>query len=154
MIEFVAKRIGGIRALYPTDQVADATKGITNSSFAQWIEKEEKPKDFNPPIPEKYEGRGNPIVQLLHFKQRMSLKRILEALTNKLFVIVFIGKALSWFSQLPKGSISIFTGFNKKFLEQYHSNRPQQKSMENLHIKQRYDKSPRNYLKVFMELAS
>ena len=39
LIEKVSRRVGGVRALYPTDQVAAAIKGIIKSPFAPWIEK-------------------------------------------------------------------------------------------------------------------
>ena len=74
------------------------------------------------------------MVHLLYFKQRMSLEGILEALTRKLLATNFIGKALSWFSQLPEGLIRSFESFGKNVLEQYHSNHPQYMSMVDLHI--------------------
>lgn len=44
-------------------------KGIIKSPFAHWIEKEERPRDFNPLILENYEGKGDPMAHLLHFKK-------------------------------------------------------------------------------------
>lgn len=81
----MAKRVGGMRALYPTDQAAAAMKGIIKSPFVLWIEKEERPKDFKLPELERYDGKGDPIAHLLYFKQRMSMERVCEALTCKLF---------------------------------------------------------------------
>ena len=62
-------------------------RGITRSPFANWIEKEEKTKDFNPHMLEKYEGKGDPMAYLLYFKQMMSLEVIFEALTCKMFPV-------------------------------------------------------------------
>ena len=42
---------------YPMDQEKTTMRGITKSPFVEWIEKEENPKDFNPPMLEKYEGK-------------------------------------------------------------------------------------------------
>ena len=70
-------------------------KGIKTSPFASWIDKEEKPKYFNPPVLEKYEGKGDPMSHMLHFKERMSLEVVSEALICKLFVTMLSEKALS-----------------------------------------------------------
>ena len=56
MIAELAKRIGGIRGYYPTNRAADAIEGIIKTPFTPEIEKEEKPKDFNPSTLDKYEG--------------------------------------------------------------------------------------------------
>ena len=50
-------------------------EGIVKTPFTPWIEREERPKDFNPPALEKYEGIGDLMAYLLHFKQRMSMKK-------------------------------------------------------------------------------
>ena len=84
----------------------------------------------------------------------MSMEKVSEALTGKLFATTLTGKALSWFSQLLEGFIGSFTTFGRKFLEQYHNNRPQQKSMADLYMEQRYDETSRVYLKIFMKLTS
>ena len=70
-------------------------EGIVKIPFAAWIEKEERPKDFNPPALEKYEGKGDLMAYLLHFKQRMSIERVSEALNCKSFASTLTGKALS-----------------------------------------------------------
>lgn len=57
LIEEVAKRIGGIQTHYPIEQAAVAMRGITRSPFASWIEKEENPRDFNPPMLERSKRR-------------------------------------------------------------------------------------------------
>ena len=98
------------------NQATIAIKGITKSLFEEWIEKEEKPKDFNPPIPKKYKGKGDPMVHFLHFNQIILLERISEALTCKLFATTLIGKYFSWFNQLSEGLIRSFKCFGRKFL--------------------------------------
>ena len=92
-------------------------EGITKTPFTPEIERKEKPKNFNSPVLDKYEGSGDPMAHLLHYKQRMSMERVNEALNYKLFVTTFSGKALSWFCQLPEGSITSFASFGRKFLE-------------------------------------
>ena len=133
---------------------ADKMEGITKTPFTPEIEREEKPKDFNPLVLEKYEGSGDPMAQLLHYKQRMSMERVSEGLNCKLFATTLLGKALSWFCQLPEGSITSFASFGQRFLEQYHNYRPHQKSMANLYMDQRYDETTRDYLTRFMDLTS
>ena len=91
-------------------------EGITKTPFTLEIEKEEKPKDFNSPVLDKYEGSGDPMAHLLHYKQRMSMERVSEALNCKLFTTTLSGKALSWFCQLPERSITSFASFSRKFL--------------------------------------
>ena len=71
LIEEVAKRIREVHGFYSTDRAAVVMQGIVKTPFAPLIEKEERPKDFNPPAMEKYEGKGDPMFHLLHVKQRM-----------------------------------------------------------------------------------
>ena len=92
-------------------------ESIVKTPFTGEIEREERPKDFNLPALDKYEGTGDPMAHLLHYKQRMSMERVTEALNCKLFATTLSGKALSWFCQLPEGSITNFTSFGRKFLE-------------------------------------
>ena len=54
LITEVAKRVGGLRGYYPTSRAADAMEGIMKTPFTSEIEKEERPKDFNPPALDKY----------------------------------------------------------------------------------------------------
>ena len=56
LIAEVAKRVGGVRGYYPTNRAVDAMEGIVKTPFASEIEREERPKDFNPPALDKYEG--------------------------------------------------------------------------------------------------
>ena len=117
LIEVVAKQVGGVRRFYSTNRAAAAMEGIVKIPFTPWIEKEEWPKDFNPPKMEKYEGKGDSMAHLLYLKQRMLMEKVSEALNYKLFATTLKGKALSWFCQLPEGSISNFATFGRKFLE-------------------------------------
>ena len=103
---------------------------------------------------DKYEGKGDPMAHLLYYKQRMSMERVTKALNCKLFATTLPGKALSWFCQLPERSITNFTPFNRKFLEQYHNYHPQQRSMADLYMDQCYDETTREYLTRFMDLTS
>ena len=72
-------------------------EGITKTPFAPEIERKERPKDFNPPALDKYEGNRDSMAHLLHYKQRMSMERVSKALNCKLFATTLSGKALSWF---------------------------------------------------------
>ena len=101
LIEEVAKRVGEVWGFYSTDRATAAIEGIVKTPFTPWIEKEERLKDFNPLAMEKYEGKGDPMAHLLHFKPRMSMEKVYEALNCKLFTTILRGKALSWFCQLP-----------------------------------------------------
>ena len=83
---------------YPIDQVVATMKGIIKSPFTLWVEKEERLKDFNPLVLDRYEGRRDPMAHLLHFMQRMFMERVSEVLTCKLFAKNLTGKALSWFN--------------------------------------------------------
>ena len=90
------------------DKAEEAMRGILRSPFAQWILKEVKPRNFNPPILENFQGKSNLISHLLQFKQTVSLEEITEGLMCKLFSTTFTKRALSWFSQLLEGSIQSF----------------------------------------------
>ena len=129
-------------------------EGIVKTPFTSEIEREERPKDFNPPTLDKYDGAADPMAHPLHYKQSMSMERVTEALNYKLFATTLSGKALSWFCQLPEGSITNFTSFGRKFLEQYHNYLPQQRSMAELYMDQRYDETTRDYLTRLMNLTS
>ena len=97
MIAKLTERVGGIRGYYPMNKVVVAMEGNTKTPFTPEIEKEEKPKDFNLPVLGKYEGSGDPMAHLFHYKQRMSMERVSKALNCKLFATTLSGKALSWF---------------------------------------------------------
>ena len=126
----------------------------TRFSIVEITHYKERPKDFNPLALEKYEGKGDPKAHRFHYNQMMSMERVLETLNCKLFTTPLLRKALSWFYQLPEGSITNFMSFGRKFLEQYHNHRPQQRSMVDLYMDQRYDKTMRDYLTRFMDVRS
>ena len=151
LIAEVAKWVRGVRGYYLTDKAADAMEGIVKTPFAPEIEREEKPKDFNPPALDKYKGKGDPMAHLLHYKQRMSMERVTEALNCKLFATTLSGKSMSWLCQLPEGSITNFTSFGRKFLKQYHNTHLQQRSTVDLYMDQRYNETTRDYLTRFMD---
>ena len=73
MIEEVIRRMGRIPAGSPEDKAEKAMRGISKSPFAQWIVEEVKPKTFNAPVLDKFQGKTDPISHLLQFKQKTSL---------------------------------------------------------------------------------
>ena len=153
MIEEVIRRMGRIPAGSPEDKAEEAMRGISKSPFAQWIVEEVKPKTFNAPMLDKFQGKTDPISHLLQFKQKTSLEEISEGVTCKLFATTFTDRALSWFSQLPEGSIQSFEQFGRMFLEQYKGNCPQQMTIADLHLEQRYGESTRQFLDRFTEVT-
>ena len=74
MIEEVVRRIGRVSIGSSIDKAEKAMRGISKSTFAQWIMREVKPKGFNPPMLEKFQGKSNPISHLLQFKQKTLLE--------------------------------------------------------------------------------
>ena len=92
----MAKQVGEVRGFYPIDRAVTVMEEIFKTPLAPWIEKEERHKDFNPPVMEKYEGKGDPMAHLFHLKHRMSMEKFFEALNCKLIVMTLTGKALSW----------------------------------------------------------
>ena len=68
MIEEVVRRVGRVSTGSPMDKAEEAMRGISKSPFAQWIVIEVKPKRFNPPMLEKFQGKSDPISHLLQFK--------------------------------------------------------------------------------------
>ena len=89
IVEEVVRRVGRISTNSPMDKEEEAMKGILRSPFVQWIMKDVKPRNFNPPILEKFQGKSNTISHLLQFKQRTSLGEITEGLMCKLFWTTF-----------------------------------------------------------------
>ena len=65
MIEEVVQRVGRIPTVSLEDKAEEAMRGISKSPFAQWIMREVKPKTFNPPMLEKFQGKSDPISHLL-----------------------------------------------------------------------------------------
>ena len=84
------------------NRAADVMEGIVKTPFTPEIVREERSKDFNLPAMKKYEGKGDPMAHLLHFKQRMSMEKVTETLNCKLFASTLAAKALTWFCQLPE----------------------------------------------------
>ena len=105
IIEEVVRRVGKIPTNKPMDKAKKAMRGISKSPFTQWIVKEVKLKNFNPPMLEKFQEKSDPISHLLQFKQRTSQEEITEGLTCKLFSTTFTERTPNWFSKLPEGSI-------------------------------------------------
>ena len=68
---------------------------IVKTPFTPEIEREERLKDFNPPALDKYEGKGDLMAHLLHYKKKMSMERVSEALNCKLFTTTLSRNALS-----------------------------------------------------------
>ena len=68
MIEEVVQRVGRIPTGSPEDKAEEAMRGISKSPFTQWIMRKVKPKTFNPPMLEKFQGKSDPISHLLQFK--------------------------------------------------------------------------------------
>ena len=95
MIEEVIQRVGRIPAGSLEDKAEEAMRGISKSPFAQWIVGEVKPKTFNAPMREKFQGKTDPISHLLQFKQKTSLEEISEGVTYKLFATTFTERALN-----------------------------------------------------------
>ena len=98
LIEEVAKRIGRFSTNNSIDKALEAIRGISKSPFTSWIIQEVKPKEFNPPILDKFDRKADPVAHLLQFKQRISLEEITEVLICKLFLTNCTVRALSWFS--------------------------------------------------------
>ena len=73
----------------PMDKAEEAIREISRSPFVQWIIKEVKPRKFNPPMLEKFQGKSNLVSHLLQFKHRISLEEITEGLTSKMFSTTF-----------------------------------------------------------------
>ena len=65
MIEEVIRKMGRIPAGSLEDKAEEAMRGISKSPFAQWIVEEVKPKTFNAPMLDKFQGKTDPISHLL-----------------------------------------------------------------------------------------
>ena len=76
-----------------------------------------------------------------------------EGLTCKLFTTTFTERALNWFSQLLEGSIQSFKQFGRMFLEKYKGNCPQQMTIVDLNLEQKYGESTRQFLNQFTEVT-
>ena len=104
-IEEATKRIGRFSTNSLTNKALEAMKGLSKSLFTLWIIQKFKSKEFSPPTLETFDKNADPVAHKLQFKERISLEEVTEGLICKLFSMNFTRRALSWFSQIPKGSV-------------------------------------------------
>ena len=132
-----------------------ATRGVNRSPFTKWIVEEPKSKDFMVPSFKQFDGKSDQVDHIFNFQQKMALETRNEAILCKVFSTTLIGPTLVWFRQLPEKSIDSFEDLCTQFIEQYNSNRQQQKTMANLHrLVQNEDETPQQYLTRFIKVMN
>ncbi|XP_010665814.1 uncharacterized protein LOC104883066 [Beta vulgaris subsp. vulgaris] len=104
-----------------------------------------------PPI-DHYDGITNPIDHLAAFKAQMSVQTSSEAAWCKFFPTTLKGLALTWFTELPSGSISSFTALKAAFKQNFITGRRHRKtSIHLMSIRQRREEDLAEYIKRFNE---
>ncbi|XP_010681931.1 uncharacterized protein LOC104896836 [Beta vulgaris subsp. vulgaris] len=104
-----------------------------------------------PPI-DHYDGTTDPIDHLAAFKAQMSVLTSSEAAWCKFFPTTLKGLALTWFTELPFGSISSFTALETAFKQNFIAGRRHRKtSIHLMSIRQRREEDLADYIKRFNE---
>ncbi|XP_010684471.3 uncharacterized protein LOC104899028 [Beta vulgaris subsp. vulgaris] len=102
-----------------------------------------------PPI-DHYDGTTDPIDHLAAFKAQMSVQTSSEAAWCKFFPTTLKGLALTWFTELPYGSISSFTALETAFKQNFIAGRRHRKtSIHLMSIRQRREEDLAEYIKRF-----
>ncbi|XP_062103215.1 uncharacterized protein LOC133814242 [Humulus lupulus] len=154
MMREVMQKFSDGRSAYATDYMDLVSRTTERSTFAKWIQKEPKPRDFAiPPLPA-FNRKGDPLNQLFQFQQKMDLEANNEAIQCKVFSTTFFGPALLWFRQLKPGSVNGFGDLRRAFLQQYNANREAPRMMVDLYqIEQGENKHPKSNLQRFIDLV-
>ncbi|KAI3446714.1 hypothetical protein Pfo_003379 [Paulownia fortunei] len=99
-----------------------------------------------------YDGTGDPQEHLDRFFAKADLYDLSDAAYCKIFRTTLSKRALSWFNQLPGGTITSFEQLTQRFLHQFSINRKYPKTAAYLFsITQKEGEPLRDYVKHFVE---
>ncbi|KAI3461303.1 hypothetical protein Pfo_017966 [Paulownia fortunei] len=99
-----------------------------------------------------YDGTGDPQEHLDRFFAKADLYDLSDAAYCKIFRTTLSKRALSWFNQLPGGTITSFEQLTQRFLHQFSINRKYPKTAAYLFsITQKEGEPLRDYVKRFVE---
>ena len=97
------------------DAMSCALRKAAQSPFSNEIERAEMPDRFARPPFNCYDGKTDPVEQVSHYIQMMSLHSHNDALMCKVFSSSLGLTALRWFNGLRKGSICSFSKLIQEF---------------------------------------
>ncbi|XP_010689511.2 uncharacterized protein LOC104903211 [Beta vulgaris subsp. vulgaris] len=118
--------------------------------FEENIMKAFTPRKVKVPPIDHYDGTTDPIDHLAAFKVQMSVQTSSEAAWCKFFPTTLKGLALTWFTELPYGSISSFNALETAFKQMFIAGRRHRKtSIHLMSIKQRREEDLADYIKRF-----
>ncbi|XP_010667204.1 uncharacterized protein LOC104884279 [Beta vulgaris subsp. vulgaris] len=110
------------------------------------------PRKVKVPSIDHYDGTTNPIDHLAAFKAHMSVQTSSEAAWCKFFPTTLKGLTLTWFTELPSGSISSFAALEIAFKQNFIAGRRYRKtSIHLMSIRQRREEDLAYYIKRFNE---
>ncbi|KAK4394080.1 hypothetical protein Sango_1878800 [Sesamum angolense] len=122
------------------------------SPFATHILAEAIQSGIKIPSISEYDGTKDPQDHLDRFLAKADLIDISDAAYCKLFRTTLAGKAMTWFNQLPIGSIDNFEQLSQRFLHHFAINKRYPKTASYLFtVVQREQESLRDYVQRFSE---
>ena len=83
--------------LITTKLAALVIRGLSKSSFTNWIMAEPKQRDFSPPIFKIYKGNSDLVKHIFQFQQKMALESSNETILSNVFPTTLTGSTLIWF---------------------------------------------------------
>ncbi|XP_023924962.2 uncharacterized protein LOC112036392 [Quercus suber] len=95
--------------------MSKALNQIFRSPFTRKIERARLPRCFNQPTFTIYNGRTNPVENVSHFNQRMTVNSKNETLMCKVFPSSLRPVTMRWFDGLRAGSIDSFKELTQAF---------------------------------------
>ncbi|XP_057418477.1 uncharacterized protein LOC130712675 [Lotus japonicus] len=99
---------------------------------------------------ETYSGKEDPKEHLLYFNTKMVISAASDAVKYRMFLATFKGTTMTWFTTLPRGSITNFRDFLSKFLVQFSASKTKQVTIEDLYnVRQSEGETLKQYVKRF-----
>ncbi|KAL0284534.1 UNVERIFIED_CONTAM: hypothetical protein Sradi_7194600 [Sesamum radiatum] len=122
------------------------------SPFATHILAEAIQPGIKIPNISEYDGTNDPQDHLDHFLAKADLLDISNAAYCKIFRMTLAGKTMTWFNQLPSGTIDSFEQLSQRFLHHFAINKRYPKTVSYLFtVIQREHESLRDYVQRFSE---
>ena len=97
------------------DAISRALRRAAQSPFLKDIKRASMLSRFTRPPFNSYDGKTDPVEQVSHYIQMMSLHTYNDALMCKVFPSSLGPTALRWFNELRKGSIHSFSKLIQEF---------------------------------------
>lgn len=104
-----------IRQYLQREDMRDEEPGFSQSPFTLHIRFARNPVNFKLPSMHPYDGKLDPIVNLVKYEQHMEVARASEEITCKCFSIYLTDLTTMWFYRLEPGSIDSYSQLIRSF---------------------------------------